>query len=112
LLGHAKSTIAERAAAPSEVFICESIPVTGVGKVFKPELRLDAARRALQAALAMVGDGAATFDILVGTDPRYGMLAQIVATRQADARSLEGAVREALDRLTVRYEITWKEQRA
>jgi fatty-acyl-CoA synthase len=113
MLAHAKSTIAERAAAPSEVFICESIPVTGVGKVFKPELRLDAARRALQAALEMVGDGAATFDISVGTDPRHGTLAQIVATpRQADARSLEGAVRVALDRFTVRYEITWKEQQA
>jgi fatty-acyl-CoA synthase len=113
LLAHVKSAIAERAAAPIDVFICDSIPVTAVGKVFKPELRLDAAKRVLEAALQTVGGRAATFDVSVGTDPLHGTLVKIVATpRRADPRSLEAAMREALDRFAVRYEITWKELRA
>jgi len=110
LLAFAKSSVPERAAAPNEVIIRESIPVTAVGKIFKPDLRFDAARRALEAALVGVGDGAAAFDVAVGADARHGMLATVTATpRRANARSLDTAIREALDRFSIRYDIRWKE---
>jgi fatty-acyl-CoA synthase len=109
LLQHAKATIPERAAVPSEVIIREAIPVTAVGKIFKQELRFDAAKRVLEAALRDVGDGA-TFEVSVGADARHGTLARVLATpRSAGACALDAAVREALDRFSVRYEITWKE---
>jgi fatty-acyl-CoA synthase len=108
LLAFAKSTIAERAAAPSDVVVCDAIPVTAVGKIYKPELRFDASRRVLEAALREID--AATFDVSVGADPRHGTLARVVATpRHGDARAVEAAVREALDRFAVRYELCWKE---
>ncbi len=110
LAAFAKSTIPERAAVPSEVIVRDSVPVTAVGKIFKPELRFDAAKRALEAALGGVGAGAAKFEVTVGPHDRYGTFAAVVATPlQADTRSLEAAVRQALDRFSVRYEITWKE---
>ena len=110
LLAFAKSTIPERAAAPTEVIVRDAIPVTAVGKIFKPELRFDAAKRVLEAALRGVGDGAVTFDVSVGADPRHGTLATVIATApRAGARSFDTAVREALDRISIRYEITWKE---
>jgi len=110
LLAFAKSTIAERAAAPSEVIVRDAIPVTAVGKIFKPELRFDAVKRVLETVLRGVGDGAATFDVSVGADPKHGTLATVIATAQrAGARSLDTSVREALDRFSIRYEITWKE---
>jgi fatty-acyl-CoA synthase len=110
LLAFAKATIPERAAAPGEVIVRESIPVTAVGKVFKPELRYDAARRVLEATLRGVGDGRVSFEVHVGADPKHGTLATVIATpRRAGDRSLENAVREALDRLSIRYHITWKE---
>jgi fatty-acyl-CoA synthase len=113
LLAFARSTIPERAALPGEVVIRESIPVTAVGKIFKPELRFDAVRRTLEKALVAVADGAVSLEVAVGADDRHGMLARIVATpRQAGARAIEPKLREALDRFTIRYDITWKELRA
>jgi fatty-acyl-CoA synthase len=110
LQAFAKSTIAERAGVPSEVIIRQSIPVTAVGKVFKPELRHDVAKRVLEATLCGVGDGAVSFEVSVRADPKHGTLATVIATpRRAGDRSVENAVREALDRLSIRYEITWKE---
>jgi len=108
LLAFAKAAIPERAAVPSEVVVSDSIPVTAVGKIYKPELRFDASRRVLEAALR--GIDAATFEVSVAADPRHGTLAKVVGMPwQGDARALEAAVREALDRFTVRYELSWKE---
>ena len=42
---HAQRTIGERPAWPKQVHIVDAIPVTTVGKVYKPELRCDAAAR-------------------------------------------------------------------
>ena len=49
----------ERAAAPKHVEIVHEIPLTTVGKPYKPELRRRAAERAARDALAetAVGDG-------------------------------------------------------
>ena len=56
------------------------------------------------------GTIAASFQVSVGPDPRHGTLATVTATpRRAGARSLDTAAREALDRLSIRYDITWKE---
>ena len=44
--------VPERAAAPKQVEIVESIPLTSVGKQYKPELRRRAAEQAARAALA------------------------------------------------------------
>lgn len=42
---HAEATIAERPAWPKQVFVIDAIPVTSVGKIYKPTLRCDAAER-------------------------------------------------------------------
>ena len=42
----AKEHCTERAAAPKEVIVLEELPLTAVGKVFKPDLRKDAIARA------------------------------------------------------------------
>ncbi len=47
--------VPERAAAPKHVEIVDAIPVTAVGKQFKPELRRRAAERAARDALARTG---------------------------------------------------------
>ena len=45
LHAHAESAIAERPAWPKHIFVIDSIPVTSVGKIYKPTLRCDAAAR-------------------------------------------------------------------
>jgi fatty-acyl-CoA synthase len=42
---HAQRTIAERPAWPKQIHIVEAIPLTSVGKIYKPQLRCDAAAR-------------------------------------------------------------------
>jgi fatty-acyl-CoA synthase len=42
---HAQRTIGERPAWPKEIHIVEAIPLTSVGKIYKPQLRCDAAAR-------------------------------------------------------------------
>ena len=42
---HAQRTIGERPAWPKQIHIVEAIPLTTVGKIYKPQLRCDAAAR-------------------------------------------------------------------
>ena len=42
---HAQCTIGERPAWPKEIHIVDAIPLTSVGKIYKPQLRCDAAAR-------------------------------------------------------------------
>ncbi|MBT8046447.1 MAG: acyl-CoA synthetase, partial [Pontiella sp.] len=46
LLEYAREHCTERAAAPKEVIVLNELPLTAVGKVFKPDLRKDAIARA------------------------------------------------------------------
>ena len=48
LLAHCQSEIAERAAVPRSVRVIEAMPLTAVGKIFKPALRLDAAQHCVR----------------------------------------------------------------
>jgi fatty-acyl-CoA synthase len=51
----AAGAVPETAAAPKDVHIVDSIPLTDVGKVFKPALRADVARRLVARELAAAG---------------------------------------------------------
>jgi fatty-acyl-CoA synthase len=42
---HAEATIAERPAWPKSIYFVDAIPLTTVGKIYKPQLRCDAAER-------------------------------------------------------------------
>jgi fatty-acyl-CoA synthase len=45
LQAHAQRSIAERPAWPKQIHVVEAIPLTSVGKIYKPQLRCDAAVR-------------------------------------------------------------------
>jgi fatty-acyl-CoA synthase len=53
------------------------MPLTGVGKIFKPALRLDAARAAFDAALAPIKVEGVAFDVIVRNDDTHGTLAVV-----------------------------------
>jgi fatty-acyl-CoA synthase len=63
------------------------MPLTGVGKIFKPALRLDAAQRAFTAALAPLKAEGVTAEVTVRNDATHGTLAVVRAS---------GAAREAV----------------
>ncbi len=57
LKAFARAQVAERPAAPAQVFIVDEIPVTAVGKLFKPPLRREAIARAFQVAAEAAAGG-------------------------------------------------------
>lgn len=49
---HAQARIDERPAWPRHIYVVDEIPLTSVGKIYKPQLRADATRRLVDAVLA------------------------------------------------------------
>jgi fatty-acyl-CoA synthase len=82
--------IPERAAVPVQVALIPVMPLTGVGKIYKPALRREAARRAFEAAIAPLRAEGTTAVVTVRDDPSHGMLAAVQVTAPA------GASREAI----------------
>jgi fatty-acyl-CoA synthase len=75
--------IPERAAVPVQVVPIPLMPLTGVGKIFKPALRLEAAQRAFAAALAPLKAEGATVEVTVRSDATHGTLAVVRASGAA-----------------------------
>ncbi|MGO4392996.1 acyl-CoA synthetase [Variovorax sp. M-6] len=83
LLSFARDQITERAAIPKAIRLVTAMPLTGVGKIFKPELRRREIRDALRTALHDAG--APTSRLEVNYDPRLGIQIQVIVARIATA---------------------------
>ena len=110
LLEFARAHIGERAAFPEEIFVIDEIPVTAVGKIFKPRLRWDAARRVLAAAVAAALEAFPGFEgaVEVGPDGTHGTLAVVSLSAPeagAGAGEAEAAVAKALGGFSVPHRI-------
>jgi fatty-acyl-CoA synthase len=100
LLAHAAEHIPERAAIPKDAWIIEAIPLTAVGKTFKPALRLDAITRVYQAALAEL-DKSLRVEVL--SDDKRGQVAHIYLP--AGQTALADAVSKRLAGFAVAIEL-------
>lgn len=97
----AETRIAERPAWPKHIYIVDRIPMTGVGKIFKPDLRIDATRRLVcQIVAEALGSDDAVVAVTLGG--KRGMAvevtlpaAQIVARERVKA-ALDGYVFECV----------------
>ena len=90
---HAQQTIGERPAWPKQIHIVDAIPLTSVGKIYKPQLRCDAARRLV---LRVVRGSLALPDAQVQVEEggRRGM--RVGVTLAAADRPRLGEVEQAL----------------
>ena len=95
LLAHLRANTPERAAVPVAVRLIDAIPLTGVGKVFKPQLRWDAARAHFAQLLAPLAQPPLSLEVSVGADAQYGSLATVRLGR-TDGAALASAERAAL----------------
>jgi fatty-acyl-CoA synthase len=96
LLEFGRGAVPERAAAPVRVEIMGGMPVTAVGKIFKPTLRYRAIEKVYGAALAAAGIAA---KVAVGHDPASGTVARVTLEDAAQKALAE----RALARYTVRF---------
>jgi fatty-acyl-CoA synthase len=99
----------ERAAVPVQVYFTDAIPLTAVGKVFKPALRTDAAQRAVSRMLEGLAPPGATIKVEVGVHAVHGQLITVRLAGVSDAMRvvLATQVRSRLDPLTTKHEIAW-----
>lgn len=109
ILEWARAHIGERAAVPKEVIVTDRIPLTAVGKIFKPALRWDATRRTYARELGALGPLVAEVQIDVAEDKVHGTSAviRIRAAQGADVHRIEQRVAELLARYTVHYELVF-----
>jgi len=98
LRAFARENVAERPAAPTEVFIVEDIPLTAVGKLFKPPLRRDAIARAFLKSASAEINGRCAMSVEVVEDAMLGTMA-VVTLSGASAAVLEDVRRRVAERL-------------
>lgn len=103
LQAYARERVAERPAAPANIYFVDALPLTAVGKVFKPTLRLDAARRACVDLLAPVLDQV-DHEIRVSDDPAHGLVVRVLLGGKPDAAVTE-SVHSILKDLAIRHEV-------
>ncbi len=110
LLGFVRERTPERAAVPVHLTFLEALPLTGVGKVFKPALRQAAAQRVVSALLADLKAPGVNIDVTVGAHTVHGQLITVtVDGLAADGRTrLEKEVQARLNPLTMRHEVVWR----
>jgi len=101
VLEFAVREITERAAVPKEVYIVDALPLTPIGKIHKPTLVLDAARRVYEKEMEGVSDLASSVTVAVVDDKTSGKIAIITV---APKPGIDGdAVKKRIDDILARY---------
>lgn len=104
LMAYAADKITERAAVPKSIHILPELPLTAVGKIFKPALRWRAAQMILEDALAPLGEGGVKITVEVGPHERHGTLARVTVSG-ADASGVSEKAREILGPYPVPFKL-------
>ena len=105
ILADLKKEIGERAAIPKEVNLVDEIPLTQVGKIFKPALCWQAIKKAYASELEAIKDLVESMDVTVAEDKIHGSLATITVKPAAgiDEDQIENRIHQALASYTVKY---------
>ena len=107
VLDFCKKEIGERAAMPKEVIIIDEMPLTPIGKIFKPDLVRDAIRRVCEAELEAMKDLTESLEIHVDQDRLHGSLAKvkIKPASGVSREKIEDKVSDILGRFTFKYQL-------
>jgi len=110
IMNWSKDNIGERAAIPKDVIITDQIPLTAVGKIFKPALKWDITQRIYTEELKALGGLATIEQISVGEDKLHGTNATITlkAGENVTPEELEKSVSKILSLYSVHYDLIVK----
>jgi len=119
LLAFVAAHTPERAANPVHIAIIEAMPLTGVGKVFKPQLRWDAAQRKVAAMLRDLEAPGLHFAVKAGAHPVHGNMITVhvdmhdeAGRAQLEREKVEHAIGERLGPLTIRHEVVFDQEKS
>jgi len=102
LLAFLEPRIAERPAMPKRAFVVDAMPLTAIGKIYKPGLRLDAMVRVFGELLA----GAADEIAVEGVDDG-GKLSARLLVKASDPAAAEREIAARLRDFAIDYTIDW-----
>lgn len=107
LMGYLKENIEERAAFPKEVIITKNIPLTPVGKIFKPALHWDSVKRVYEKELSVLKDQLKGCEVSVGEHKVLGTLATVKVQLASKTRreAIEERIKQILSPYSVPYRI-------
>jgi fatty-acyl-CoA synthase len=110
LLDFVRERTPERAAVPVKLYVIDAIPLTGVGKIFKPALRVDAAERMVRGVLADLAAGGVRLEVAVRSDATHGQVIQVTGEGASGAarEAVGQQVHERLGPLPWRHEVLWR----
>jgi fatty-acyl-CoA synthase len=99
----------ERAAVPVQIIPIDPMPLTGVGKVFKPQLRWDAAGRVFANVLTPLRERGIDCKVKVGAHGSHGSLATVtIAGVPEDKReAVANEVHALLAPYVIRHEVAF-----
>jgi fatty-acyl-CoA synthase len=106
LIGYLRQHTPERAAVPVAMHTVEPMPLTAVGKIFKPALRVDAMRRVAIQLLEGLAPAGATLSAEVLPHATHGHVIELRMAGVADAaaaEALEAQLHARFDPLAVRH---------
>jgi fatty-acyl-CoA synthase len=85
------------------------MPLTGVGKVFKPQLRWDAAERVFAKALEPLAESGIRFELSVRAHETHGTLAKVTVIDAAESarENIAQRVHAALAPFVIRHDLSW-----
>jgi fatty-acyl-CoA synthase len=92
---------------PVQVIPIDPMPLTGVGKVFKPQLRWDAAGRVFDKVLSPLRERGIDCTVRVGAHGSHGSIATVTLTGVATDRreAVAGEVHALLAPFVMRHEV-------
>lgn len=100
----------ERAAVPVQILQINPMPLTGVGKVFKPQLRWDAAARVFTAILSQLQEKGIDCRVSVGPHGSHGSIATISVARVPEDKQtgIADEVHKMLAPFALRHDVVFK----
>lgn len=102
LLTFASEHIQERAAVPKEIIIVPQMPLTAVGKIFKPDLRNDLIKRLVTEQLNEALESKTSFQVDVEVSKEFG---QIVTILTSDIEKVTDAAKHQLSAFDFHYKV-------
>jgi fatty-acyl-CoA synthase len=107
IMAYLQEHIGEKAAIPKEIVIIDNMPITTVGKIFKPALRWDAIRRVYETALSALKDQVQSCKVDVGEDKALGILANVIVKPNVETEVdyIEKRVKDILAPFSIPYRI-------
>jgi fatty-acyl-CoA synthase len=107
LLAFAQEHIGERAAVPKEIVIVDKLPLTAVGKLYKPALIFEQMRKVFQDELQGIA-GIAESDIQIESDKELGTLVrvEVITDEGVEKGAVESQVKTRLGMYPVHSTLT------